>query len=150
MIENKKNDGDLILCTYDSSNVIGSTYNRKINELKIIFKKGSTYLYENVSFDEYQMLETAKSQGKMFRTVVVDKKFEKGDDVDIDNFIREIKTPSTSGEIIKIKLDKDEVQLVSFMENFLIKHNTKTDLELSGLKDVKYFLEKVIKNKENE
>jgi len=150
MIKNKKIQDGVILCSYDSTNVIASSYNQKEGKLTITFKKGVQYHYDGITFDEYQMLENADSQGKMFRTVVKDKLFEKGETVDSDKLLLEITTPSTDGEIIKTELDKDEVQFVSIMESFLIKHNKKHDLELSGLNDIKYFLEKVIKNKENE
>jgi len=150
MVKNKKIQDGLILCSYDSSNVIASSYNQKESKLTITFNKGIQYHYDGVSFDEYQMLENADSQGRMFRTVVKDKNFEKGDVVDTDKLLLEIKTPSAGGEVIKTELDKDEVQLIAIMENFMIKHNKKPNLELSGLKDIQYFLEKVIKNKENE
>ena len=148
MIKNKSIVDGITRCSYDSSNVIASAYNEKNKQLSIVFKKGVQYLYENVSFDEYQMLETAKSQGSIFRTVVKDKEFEKGDDIDMPSLLLEIKSPA-KGVSVKTELDKDEIQLVSIMKNFLIKHERKSDLILNDIKDVQYFLTKVIKNKEN-
>ena len=117
-----------------------------MNKLTITFSHGTQYIYEGVSNKEYTTFEGAESQGKEFNKYIKPKPFTKGEKVDVEKLLEGI----TNDEMVKVgkkELDRDEKQLIVTMEAFLIKHNTKNDLDLLDLTDLKYFLDKVITSK---
>lgn len=62
---------------YNSSNIIYSECDDKINdlkELKIVFKNGSTYIYHKVDVKDYLFFRSAMSQGKALNEYI--KKYE--------------------------------------------------------------------------
>lgn len=61
---------------YDSSNVIFSKCydgNQLLKTLKIVFKNGRTYLYKDVSTDDYIAFKTALSNGNSVNTYIIKK-----------------------------------------------------------------------------
>jgi len=68
--------------TYNSSNILKSVYDKDKQELTVIFKGGSRYLYETVSSVDYMRFETAESQGKVLNTNIKSKPFKKLDPID--------------------------------------------------------------------
>lgn len=73
---------------YDSSNVIFSKCydnNSVTKTLKIVFKNGRTYLYKDVSTDDYVAFKTASSNGSAINTYII-KKYQGAriSDTDID------------------------------------------------------------------
>lgn len=145
MIKKKNIIGEEIVCSYDSSNILASKYHSKSKKLTITFNRGTQYQYFGVDETEYKEFESAESQGKIFNSKIKSKDFEKIGDVDVDLLLEEI---NKGGEKVKTELDKDEKQLIVAMEAFLIYHNKKNDLSLVELRDLQYFLTKVINNKE--
>ena len=60
----KNEDENIVHGYYDSSNVIKSEYNNKLNEFIVIFKNGHKYKYKNVPIKDYTKFELCESQGK--------------------------------------------------------------------------------------
>ena len=62
-------------CFYDSSNVLYSICNDKLDELKdltVVFKDGRSYLYEQIPVNQYLMFRQSTSQGKdLFKYIAV-------------------------------------------------------------------------------
>jgi len=143
MIKKKKKINEEIVCSYDSSNILASKYEPKSKKLTITFNRGTQYLYLGVEPNEYKVFEEAKSQGVEFNKIIKIKDFEKLGDVDPIKLVEEIE----KGVVEKTDLDKDEKQLVVAMESFLIFHKTKNTLDIAELTDLKYFLDKVLDQK---
>lgn len=67
MIINITNENGIINATYDSSNILSSSYDTNNYTLYITFAKGNLkYKYENVSPEDYNKLQDAESTGKAF------------------------------------------------------------------------------------
>tara|TARA_B100001287_G_C22349921_1_gene374684 strand:- start:204 stop:428 length:225 start_codon:yes stop_codon:yes gene_type:complete len=49
---------------YESSTISSSQYEHKKNVLLVIFKSGSTYVYKDVDYINYEKFASAESQGK--------------------------------------------------------------------------------------
>ena len=149
MILKRKKINENVVCTYDSSNILASSYNGKANELTITFSYGGQYTYSNVNKNEYLIFEQDKSQGSVFNKLIKPKDFIKGEPVRVEEFLAEIDTmeDSTPSEKAKTELSKEEKQLIINMEAFLIFHKNKQDLVLEDLTDIKYFVDKVIEQK---
>ena len=54
------------VCYFDSSNILACKFLTESNELLIIFKGGTQYLYSGVANYNFQRLKVAKSQGEHF------------------------------------------------------------------------------------
>jgi KTSC domain len=80
---------NIIKALYESSNILASIYNLSSFELIIIFKSGAQYKYANVSQTDYTRFETADSQGSVFNKHLKKYVFERLQDVDVDNVIKE-------------------------------------------------------------
>jgi hypothetical protein len=91
LLKRVEKDG-IIKAIYDSSNVVGSIYNKSNNELSLIFKAGTKYKYSNVSRSDYLRLELADSQGSVFSTHFKGYIFEKQENVDISKILEETAT----------------------------------------------------------
>lgn len=78
----KTESNGITKATYNSSNILSSEYNKDKQELTVVFKGGSRYLYETVSAVDYMRFETAESQGKVLNTNIKSKPFNKLDAVD--------------------------------------------------------------------
>lgn len=67
MITNITNENGIINATYDSSNILSSSYDTNNNTLHVTFVKGNlTYKYEDVKLEDYNKLQNAESTGKAF------------------------------------------------------------------------------------
>lgn len=78
MLLNKRIDeNDDIVCVYESSNIPMSIYSRSKKELRIIFKNGTQYKYNDVDNVTYLLFETADSQGKILNSKIKQFEFEK-------------------------------------------------------------------------
>ncbi len=94
LIISKYNEKDLIdKCWYESSNVIYSECIDKkdaYKDLKITFKDGRTYLYKNVTVQDYLLFRIHESQGKALNKYILPKvygrnkyDFDKLDNLDV-------------------------------------------------------------------
>ena len=91
MILLKHEENGSIECLYESSNVLGSKYIINEKKLAVIFKSGSQYVYNDVTYDEYRKFELAKSQGKILNSVVKGHDYEKSpNSVDVTPMIEQI------------------------------------------------------------
>ena len=91
MILLKHEENGSIECLYESSNVLGSKYIINEKKLAVIFKSGSQYVYNDVTYDEYSKFELAKSQGKILNSVVKGHDYEKSPNtVDVTPMIEQI------------------------------------------------------------
>lgn len=78
MLLNKRIDeNDDIVCVYESSNIPMSIYSRSKKELRVIFKNGTQYKYNDVDNVSYLLFETADSQGKVLNSKIKQFDFEK-------------------------------------------------------------------------
>lgn len=75
---------------YESSNILGSTYNKGTKDLVVVFKNGGQYLYNNVAETDYLRFETADSQGKVLNTHIKKYSFTKLSNADVDKIHEEI------------------------------------------------------------
>lgn len=62
-----KNENGIIEATYDSSNILSTSYDTTNNTLQVTFVKGGLkYQYDNVSPNDYNQLQNSESTGKAF------------------------------------------------------------------------------------
>jgi hypothetical protein len=67
MTTNVTNENGIINATYDSSNIVSSSYDINNYTLYVTFVKGNlTYKYDNVNPEDYNQLQSAESTGKAF------------------------------------------------------------------------------------
>jgi hypothetical protein len=66
----EEKDENSHLCYFDSSNILACKYRRDNNQLAIIFKGGTQYVYEGVVPYIFQRFKVAKSQGKEFNSLI--------------------------------------------------------------------------------
>jgi hypothetical protein len=90
MILKRQEKDEIIRAMYDSSNILGSVYDKKSQDLTLIFNKGKQYKYPKVKPTDYTRFELAESQGKVFNSHIKTYSFEKLDDINPDNIIEEI------------------------------------------------------------
>lgn len=128
---------------YDSSNILYSECYDNDNDyksLKIVFKQGRTYLYENVDVNDYLMFRTSLSQGKSFQQYILKK------DSSGNQAYKCIRLPDTNIDDLKIKME--EMQGKNKQEEstaYTLKYdsdNGTTNLYLSG--------KLILSSKENE
>jgi len=81
MILNKHEEKGSIENLYQSSNVLASKYDTINKKLAIIFKSGRQYLYYDVTKEDYEIFESAESQGKILNSIIKKYKTERVDDV---------------------------------------------------------------------
>lgn len=118
---------------YDSSNILYSEcYDNEddYKSLKIVFKQGRTYLYENVDVNDYLMFRTSLSQGKSFQQYILKK------DSDGKQVYKCIRLPDTNVEEISLKM-KEMQENNKTEENppYLLKYDSENgniNLYLSG------------------
>jgi len=68
LIEEIDKEGGIEICTYESSNIKGSVYNKFTRELIIEFSSGKKYKYDDQSYFDYLKFKKAKSQGSVFHS----------------------------------------------------------------------------------
>ena len=92
MILNKHEEKGSIENLYQSSNVLASKYDTLNKKLAIIFKSGRQYLYHDVTKEDYDIFESAESQGKILNSVIKKYKADRVDDVvDVTPIYEQIK-----------------------------------------------------------
>lgn len=89
MVLNKHEENGTIENLYDSSNILASKYDTNSKKLAIIFSNGRQYLYHDVNRSDYDIFESAESQGKMLHSTIKKYKVERVDDVTDTNIIVE-------------------------------------------------------------
>ena len=80
----------VVKAIYESSNILASKYREATNELTIIFKRGATYKYSDVTTSDYFKFEMADSQGKILNSNIKAKAFSKLEDTDTKKLEKEI------------------------------------------------------------
>lgn len=93
LISLKREDNNFI-SYYDSSNVLTSKYNLDEKKLNVIFKRGGSYVYENIELTDFIAFTASESQGKYHSKYMRELPFEKGKSVNtvqIVQFIDELK-----------------------------------------------------------
>ena len=66
-------DGRLIECIIDSSNILRTDYFAHRNRLFIYFNRGKVYSYDNITEEVYNKFEEADSQGEFLRGEIMKK-----------------------------------------------------------------------------
>lgn len=117
MLLERISKNNIVEALYESSNIVASTYDMNNNQLKLVFKGGAEYIYNNVPITEYYKLELAESQGVAFNKYLRSYPFEKGGEVDISMLherIQEVKQQEIDG--ISNDLIEAARHLVDFYE----------------------------------
>lgn len=123
MIIKRVKDGTLIKALYESSNIVGSTYDTALDKLKIIFKNGGCYTYENVINGDYYRFELAESQGVEFNSRIKKHTTIKNEPVDISGYINEI------NKLQLLELEQCRNNLYDYIKNFT-EHFSNDDVSL--------------------
>ena len=90
MLVTRKEENSIIEVTYNSSNILSSSYDKLSQTLIITFKGGKRYKYPKVKPTDYLRFEIADSQGSVFNTHIKSYAFEKLEDINPDQLILEI------------------------------------------------------------
>ena len=90
MLLKRTEDNGIINALYESTNIVASSYEKTKNELKITFKSGVQYLYEDVAVVDYHKFELDESQGKIFNKYIKSHNFHKLGPVDLDSLRKSI------------------------------------------------------------
>ena len=80
-ILSEKIEGTKIINVIESSNINQTVYDTNTKNLEVVFKNGSTFLYEDVPHQIYTKFRMAESQGSFFN---------KAGNQNTDNIIAEI------------------------------------------------------------
>ncbi len=134
-------NGNVRTCLYESSNILGSTYDKSTKELVITFKRGTQYKYYDVSNVDYTRFEVSDSQGVVLNSHIKKYKTETIDTVDPNKFIDEINN---------VKLDelKSFESLLSKTCGFIVdEFNVNNELSLKTINTLQEVLNKVIELK---
>ena len=96
-----------IECLYDSSNIIASSYDKSTRDLTITFNHGTQYIYTNVKNSDYLRLEIADSQGSIFNKFIKPYPNTKGNLVNTQDIINEIRlyVPKVLSDVDKKFID---------------------------------------------
>jgi hypothetical protein len=109
MILKRKEKNNIVKALYDSSNILGSTYDSNTGDLSIIFKAGTQYKYNGVSKSDYMRFEIAESQGKVFSSHIKKYSYVKLDNVDVSNISLEADDLKNQEKAALIEAKKLEV-----------------------------------------
>lgn len=117
MILKRQEKDEVVRAMYDSSNILGSVYDKKSQDLTLIFNKGKQYKYPKVKSTDYTRFELAESQGKVFNSHIKTYSFEKLDDINPDDIIKEISVikKAEAEALVKAK----QMKLVNVMKNLV-------------------------------
>jgi hypothetical protein len=141
MLVKRNEKGNLIECLYSSTNVLSSTYDKVSQELTVVFNAGTQYKYSGVRMTDYTRFELADSQGKELNGRIKQYPAKKLDSVNTTELVREIH------EYAPKSLSKEETQLVTTMEAFLLAHKNKSTIDMKELENVEFFIGKVKESK---
>jgi hypothetical protein len=109
MILKRKEKENIVKALYDSSNILGSTYNSNTGDLTLIFKAGTQYKYSNVSKSDYMRFEIAESQGVVFNTHIKKYSHVKLDNIDTSNISIEADDLKNQEQVALIEAKRLEV-----------------------------------------
>lgn len=130
MLLKKQEKDDKVKSMYSSSTICASIYDKKTNNLTVIFSKGGQYVYEGVSLTDYTRFEVADSQGIVLNSHIKKYPFTKLDNVDTAAIIAEITTIKATED--KVKLDYAVKTLIDKF-NAVVTYYSTTDGIESGL-----------------
>jgi Fe-S cluster assembly ATPase SufC len=141
MLVKKIENGTLIECLFNSSNVLSSKYDKATQELTVVFNAGTQYKYKGVRMTDYTRFEISDSQGKELNGRIKQYPAERLTDVNTTTLVREIHkyTPK--------EMSKEEKQLIATMEALLIASKNKSSIDVKDLENVEYFINKVKESK---
>lgn len=137
MLLKKQENDEQIKATYKSSSILASIFDKKNNDLTIIFKKGSQYKYPNVSSTDYKRFEIDESQGVILNSHIKKYPFIKLDDIDPTAIVNEIEllVEDENKQILKEKHSR----LNNAMRVLLtIENPTESDVERVSEKIIEY------------
>ncbi len=109
MILKRKEKENIVKALYDSSNILGSTYNSNTGDLTLIFKAGTQYKYNGVSKSDYMRFEIAESQGVVFNTHIKKYSYVKLDNIDTANISLEADDLKSQEKVALIEAKRLEV-----------------------------------------
>jgi hypothetical protein len=108
MLIKRTQKGNIITSLYESTNILASKYNTTNNNLVLVFKSGFEYSYEGVDVSDYNKLELAESQGKIFNKYIKQYPFSQLGTADIEDIRKRI--DEVKKEDLKA-LDENVIQL---------------------------------------
>lgn len=109
MILKRLEKDDKIKAMYTSSTVCATIFDKKSNDLTVIFNTGGQYKYKNVALTDYTRLEISESTGSDFNTYIK-KKYTDFDK--LDN-LSDAALATILKEVEEMKSSDDKIQLVS-------------------------------------
>jgi len=107
LLKKSEKDG-VTTALYESSNILASKWNGK--DLTIIFKRGASYTYKDVSKTDYTRFEMADSQGAVLNAKIKTYSFAQNDNVNEIALINEINQAKDDEK------NKFEEGLINYME----------------------------------
>lgn len=108
MLLKRTEDNGVVNALYESSNILASKWDGE--NLTVIFKRGASYTYKNVTNRDYTRFETADSQGQILNSHIKNYSFDKNDTVNEIKIINEI------NEAKAAELKKFEEGLIEYMK----------------------------------
>jgi len=148
MILKKQEKDKRIKAIYSSSTICASIYDMTTNGLTVIFKNGSQYFYPNVSPSDYNLFETAESNGAVFNQIKAKyrnhQKLASLDTEAIDVLLKEIKTLSEASQ--NIFDDKNFLILVNKINGEYIKNGSLPKKMMDDLYDLMNVWKGIIKD----
>lgn len=117
MILKRTETNEIVNALYESSNILASKYDGK--NLTIIFKRGASYTYNDVSKSDYMRFETADSQGVVMNKYIKQYSFTKNDNVNEIQIINEINESKqvAADAFAKILVDKMNIITAEYLIN---------------------------------
>ena len=137
MLIKRTEDNGIVNALYESSNILSSKYDGK--DLTIIFKRGASYTYNDVSKSDYTRFEMADSQGQILNSKIKAYSFSKNDVVNEIPIINEI------NEAKEAELTTFEKGIINYMKDTIEAYDR--DGALSRVA-VKTLAEMIIKHSE--
>jgi hypothetical protein len=125
---------NIIEATYNSSNIIASTYNKDESSLTLIFKKGIRYLYTGVRGSDYMRFETADSQGVALTTYLKKYTTTKLSDINVDVLLNEI-----AGNLRQEQKETEKL-MVETMDNIVKSYYINNEIDGNLLSVLKVYL----------
>lgn len=136
MVITRNEQEDNIKVLYKSSMILSSRYDKKTNNLNVVFTNGGNYNYENVKKVDYLKFEMSESVGKAFGQYIKPYPFVKLDKVDTKLILTEI-------DNVKKNALKGVIELMmKQMDSMCYFHKTHTDLEDKQVKTLEEIIKK--------
>jgi len=117
MILKRQENDELIKAMYESSNILASIYDKKSNDLTLIFNKGGQYKYNKVDKSDYNRFEIAESQGIVFNSHIKKYAFTKLEDIDPSTILVEVDNIKTSEKATLLKAK--QMDLITTMKQLI-------------------------------